>query len=116
VSVNLYDEAGTSRTQLVVTQAVAGLALFDEAGTHRAILTDQAGAGLAIYDRAGTPRAVLDVDEGNAALHVADRAGTERAVLGSSKTVRPDGKVMTRPESSLLLVGPEGNVIWEAPQ
>ena len=127
VSVDLYDEAGTIRTQLVATEALAGLLLHDEAGTRRAgLTTSQQDLGpfgssdstvLDLLDNSGTERVLLHVGENSGAgLLLQDEAGLYRASLGSSERVRADGRRTTYPESSLLLFGPDGNVIWQAPQ
>jgi len=36
-------------------------------------------------------------------------------MLGTGRTVLPDGREITYPESSLRLFGPDGKTIWHAP-
>ena len=133
-ALELYDEAGTRRTELSDK-----LALYDEAGTLRVVLTGGREVSWAVYDKTGsvraalgpvlaqgvalvfsdeaaTPRVWMGVTETGASLELFDKAGTARANFGAGVYGRQDGRRTTHPESSLLLSGPDGDVIWQAPR
>ena len=113
----LVDATGQRRAALAVFEAGPGLALYDATGQTRAALAVvEAGPTLALYDATGQSRAGLRVVEDGARLQLADAAGTPRVTLGADRTSTPDGKTTIYPESSLLLAGPDGNVIWRAPR
>jgi len=67
-------------------------------------------------ERAGRIRicAALTVDKDGPSLNLRDENGMERFTAGKIKTVTPDGKVIEYPESSLVLFGPDGKIIWSA--
>ena len=48
-------------------------------------------------------------------LEVLDENGKLRAKMGATLFVSPDGRRTIYPESSLLLFGADGKVIWSAP-
>ena len=69
-----------------------------------------------LSDQSGTYRAKLGLNEtGQPALYLLDQNGGIRAALGAGATTTPDGKTTSYPESSLLLFGPDGTVIWRVP-
>ncbi len=90
------------------------LTLFDRAGVMRASL---GASTLAFTDAAGKLRADLGLSSsGMPMLILSDAAETPRVVLGSVmlgglKT----GKKVARSESSVVLVGKDGKVTWQAP-
>jgi len=45
---------------------------------------------------------------------LSDENGKDRFLAGKARTVTPDGKIIEYPESSLILFGPDGKVIWSA--
>jgi len=60
--------------------------------------------------------AKLAVYGGKTSLTISDEKGSSRAVLGVTRTEMPDGSSTTYPESSLVLFGTDGKVIWQAPR
>jgi hypothetical protein len=93
------------------------LSLVDENGESRAFLSVlKDGPALSLVDENGESRAFLSVLKDGPALGLADKNGKTRATLGISKTTTPDGKVISYPESSLLLWDPNEKVIWMAPR
>jgi len=70
--------------------------------------------GFSLEDEKGEPRAVLAVVNGDPRLMLLDENGQNRFAAGKTWTVSPDGKIIEYPESSLILYGPDGKVIWSA--
>jgi hypothetical protein len=113
----MIDANGTIRASLSVTADGPALCLDDAAGKIRTMLNvNAAGPTLFLYDAASKTRAALTVNaDGGPTLFLYDVAGKGRATLGTEKFIMPDGKTITYPESSLLLFGPDGRVLWQAP-
>jgi hypothetical protein len=118
----LYNEMGKNRAGLVVTKEGPMLMLNDGNGQLRArlaVLED--GAGLRLFDESRKPRVELHVSkegpEGPEAprLILTDENGKIRALLGKGQATTRDGKVVSYPESSLILSGADGKVVWSAP-
>lgn len=118
----LYNEIGKNSAGLVVTKKGPMLMLNDGNGQLRArlaVLED--GAGLRLYDESRKPRVELHVSkegpEGPEAprLMLSDENGKDRALLGKGQATTRDGKVVSYPESSLILSGADGKVVWSAP-
>ena len=115
-AVALHDEEGERRAALGVTKGGPQLTLWDEKGKYGAwVRVDNDGSWLGLYDENGEPRAALGVTKDGPGLELADEKGKRGALLGVAHTQAPDGKTLTYPESSLLLFGPDGKVIWQAP-
>ncbi len=71
---------------------------------------------LALTDNTGRTRAELAIEvDGSSTFGLFDRTGTARAVLGSTSLESETGVIEKRPESSLVLFGNDGKVIWKAP-
>jgi hypothetical protein len=71
---------------------------------------------LALTDNTGRTRAELAIEvDGSSTFGLFDRTGTARAVLGSTSLESETGVIEKRPESSLVLFGDDGKVIWKAP-
>ena len=136
-TLSLWDENGETRAILVVGKGGPGLVLSDEKGRRRAAmsvvadipglaLSDENGKGLALLaviagkpclslgDEKGQDRASLNVRKEGPTLILRDEKGNLRFVAGTAKTVSPDGKTIEYPESSLILYGSDGKVIWSA--
>ncbi len=77
---------------------------------------DKSDSAFLMADQNSHNRIALDVTKDGPALTFSDENGHGRATLGSTQTVSPDGRTTTYPESSLLLFGPNGNVLWSAPR
>ena len=112
----LSDENGKHRVILHVNKdGLVGLGLYDENGKARVKLTvTKYGPSLMLSDENDKIRATLDVIENGPTLLLSDEKGHDRFVAGKAKTVSPDGKTIEYPESSLILFGPDGKVIWSA--
>jgi hypothetical protein len=92
------------------------LTLTDEYGKTRAwLLENQNSTTLLLADPNGKERAELRVDNDGPALILKDAEGNVRAIFGVSQTRTPDGRTTKYPESSMILFGPDGKVIWLAP-
>jgi hypothetical protein len=112
----LEDPSRKMRATLAMVKDGPGLALFDESGKPRATLAAfEDRTELFLYDEKGNPRAGLVVTKDGSGLSLTDEKGNARAALGTTQTTTPDGKTVTYPESSLLLFGPDGKGIWQAP-
>ena len=112
----LYDENAKGGAVLAVGKDGPGLTLFDENGKADATLAVLKGEpGLSLLDEKGKDRAVLAVGKDGPGLALFDENGKGRAMLGAGKTVSPDGRKITYPESSLRLFGPDETVVWQAP-
>jgi hypothetical protein len=112
----LSDENGKHRVILHVNKdGLAGLGLYDGNGKARVKLTvTKYGPSLMLSDENDKIRATLDVIENGPTLLLSDEKGHDRFVAGKAGTVSPDGKTIEYPESSLILYGPDGKVIWSA--
>jgi hypothetical protein len=111
----LADENGKSRVRLTVDEFNATLVLSDENGKPRAQLdADNDGATLGLSDENGKSHASLSMFNDGPVLTLYDEKGNARLVAGMTHTLMPDGKTITYPESSLVLFGPDGKVIWSA--
>ena len=137
----LEDDQGRVRARLTVSGPTAELILFDENGLLGAALeADQGNSALflthphkagairmqVVGDRASmtlsgggaeqpSARADLTVASKSAALSLHDDSGRVRAILGRVETTTAEGQPVSYPESSLLLLGPDGKVTWKAP-
>lgn len=135
---DLCDENGRSRAVLSTSKYEPGLTLYDKTGKRSAELkAPGGGAGLILSGEYGQGdirmfvlmngpeinlidvndklRATLTVWENSPGLYLYDKNGKTRAGLGAIQTDSKDGRTITYPESSLLLFGPDGKVIWQAP-
>jgi len=112
----MRDEKGITRARLHTGKTNTSLDLCDERGNPRAFLqVGKDGPALGLMDENEKMRAVLTGYEPVVGLAILDAKGKPRAVLGKSETVTPDEKKVIYPESSLLLFGPDGKVLWQAP-
>ncbi|MFA6472334.1 MAG: hypothetical protein WCU00_09870 [Candidatus Latescibacterota bacterium] len=112
----LYDKKGMNRAVLTMVDDEPGLCLFDKNGWRRAaldIFLDE--PGLHLSDENGKSRASLNILKIGPRLSLIDENDKYRAILGVSVTESKDGKKTTYPESSLLLFGTDGPMIWHAP-
>lgn len=115
---HLYDDAGKRRAILGVAKSGPGLALLDDAGINRAwlnLLGD--GPALGLFDAETPPRSVsmLSVTKTGPHLWIKDRLGYS-ATLGTTTLEAPKtGTETKRSAASLVLVGQDDKVLWEAP-
>lgn len=102
--------------EMQVEDSGAALRLFGENFKPRAALSSsKEGAVIALMDDGGTARTWLTSLGGGPQLNIGDINGTVRATLGAGKIIMPDGKSIVYPESSLLLFGADGKVLWQTP-
>lgn len=134
----LGDPDGAVRTQLATTDNGPQLIFSDATGQMLAALGqigqqstlrmyDFAGElrlglsvaeeilGMSAHDASGQTRLQLAVTEGGPALDLLDASGQMRTVLGVGSSTTPEGRTTNYPESSIRLVGPDGELIWSAP-
>jgi hypothetical protein len=111
----LNDGSERARATLSIYKEGPGLALYDE-NSAGCVMLDvfNEGAKLRMFDQKGMPRLRLLAGKAGPALQLVDETGNLRFVAGREATQTPDGKIITYPESSLLLFGADGNVIWSA--
>jgi hypothetical protein len=108
----LYDESGKSCAALNFFEDEPRLTLGDENGKIRVWLSLVKGCPvLNLYDQNGKRRTGLSAAPG---LALWDEKGQIRFAAGKAGTKSPDGKTIEYPESSLILFGPDGKVIWSA--
>ena len=113
---NLVDENGKIRAALGMRNEVPGVRLFDENGRTRASLAaDNNGASLALIDENNNPRACLVVFKDGPGLMLFDVDKKLRAILGRTRIAKPNGEAISFPESSVLLFGADGTMLWGAP-
>ena len=108
----LYNESGKSCAALNLFEDEPRLTLGDENGKIRVWLSLVKGCPvLNLYDQNGKRRTGLSAAPG---LALWDEKGQIRFAAGKAGTKSPDGKTIEYPESSLILFGPDGKVIWSA--
>jgi hypothetical protein len=111
----LWDEKGKVRAKLDVSKDGPKLLMWDEKLYVRAKLAaDPDGPGLTLDDENGKTRAGMVVGKDGPAMQLWDEKNQYRFAAGKTKTVSPDGKTIEYAESSLILFGPDGKVIWSA--
>ena len=111
-----WDEKGKARTGLVAQKGGPALELYDAKGTLRAGMALEKGEpAVMLYDAKGTLRAGMAAIKDGPGLALWDEKRKTRVVLGAIQTETADGRVISYPESSLLLFGPDGKIIWTAP-
>jgi hypothetical protein len=114
-TLDFNDENGKLRVYLRVSEDGPVLLFGDESSKPCAYLrVTKEGPRLALFDANGKPRAFFRVSKDGPVLELGDDKGL-RASLGAAQIPAPSGVVTTYPESSLILVGPDGKVLWQAP-
>jgi hypothetical protein len=111
----MFDDNGNNRVTLLVMGDGPKLVFKDEKGNQRAGLSvTKDGPALVIVDENGKFRAWLNATKDGPGLGLSDANGNLRATVGVTQATSPDGRTTTYPESSLLLYGTDGKVIWQA--
>ena len=111
----LYAENGIPCAGLSVDEDGPSLSLYDENSKLRVGLgTTTNSSGLSLYDENSKPRVGLDTTKNGPTLRLFDENGNSRFMAGKITMISPNGKSIEYPESSLLLFGPDGKVIWSA--
>ena len=114
-ALSLWDEKGTPRAWLTVGHYGPRLSLWDEKGKTRAKLdVGIDGPTLLMWDEKLNVRAKLVADPDGPSLELHDEKGRTRFAAGKTWIESQDGKTIEYPESSLILYGPDGEVIWSA--
>ena len=112
---NLWDEKEETLVSLSVNKNGPGLGLTYKSGKPGVWLyATNVGPGLDLNDYNGESRASFGVSKLGPALTLKDEKGMPRFIAGRSELTAPGGKTFGYPESSLILFGPEGKVIWSA--
>lgn len=118
-TMSLHDEKGTRRAQLGLSKdGTPNLGLCNQKGDTRWMLAMKADGttGLDAYDEKGTIRVELALSkDGTPKLSFWDEKGMARAILGAADMESPDGTKTTYPESTLILLGPDGKQLWKTP-
>ncbi len=111
----LEDQNGETRAILGVGKYGPSLTLYDENGKARAELgMFKNGPSLNLYDEKCNPRGMLAMIKDRPGLLLFDENRNLRFAAGKAEIETPDGKTIAYPESSLILFGPDGKVIWSA--
>lgn len=112
---SLWDEKEESVVSLSVNKNGPGLSLTYKSGNAGVWLyATDIGPGLDLNDYNGESRASLGVDRLGPTLTLKDEKGMPRLKAGRAELTAPDGKTFGYPESSLILFGADGKVIWRA--
>ncbi len=112
----MKDETGKPLAWLSVTEDDSRLVVEQKTSKRRAsLVASEYNTSLDMYDKTGKGRAWLTVSEDGPVLSIGDKTGKGRASLGVSTVTTSDGKSITYPESTILLFGPNGRVLWQAP-
>jgi len=115
-SLMLLNENGKPGASLNLYKDNRFLTLYDENGKPRVSLSAyKIGSDLMLYDENSMLRARLNALKDGPQLMLLDNNFQMRFSAGKAQTLSPDGKaIVERPESSLVLCGPDGKVIWSA--
>jgi hypothetical protein len=131
----LSDEYHKPLARLCVDKDGPGLSLFDtNTRFHASLSVNKDNADLSLSEAKGggksfrmnssslglfegvllTCRAWLGMGKDGQSMQLFDEKGKLRFAAGRTETETSDGKTIAYPESSLLLFGPDGKVIWSA--
>ena len=111
----LSNENGKPSATLIASKYGPNLTLWDKKGEARVRLdVSEDGTNLTLCDENGRPRVRLDVGNDGPSLSLNDENGNSRFAAGKTWIESQDGKTIEYPESSLILYGPDGKVIWSA--
>jgi hypothetical protein len=111
----LEDENAKTRAVLSMLKGGPSLVLWGENGHSCVMLdADDNGPRLRLYDENSKVRAGLALVKDGPTLLLLDENGKLRFAAGKTTTATPDGQTIAYPESSLILFGPDGKVIWKA--
>jgi hypothetical protein len=112
---SLWDEKEETLVSMSVNKNGPGLSLTYKSGQAGVWLyATDIGPGLDLNDYNGESRASFGVNKLGPTLTLKDEKGMPRLRAGRAELTEPDGKRLGYPESSLLLFGPDGKVIWSA--
>lgn len=112
---SLFNEDSIFRIGLGATKDRSEMLQLDKNGKLRVQLWAPInGPILSLWDENGIPRAGLGMTKDGPGLTLFDKNGGVRFVAGNIKLESLEGKTTEYPESSLILFGPDGKVIWSA--
>jgi hypothetical protein len=112
---SLWDEKEETLVSLSVNKNGPGLGLTYKSGKAGVWLyATDVGPGLDLNDYNGESRASFGVNKLGPTLTLKDEKGMPRLSAGRAELTAPDGKTFGYPESSLILFGADGKVIWSA--
>jgi hypothetical protein len=112
---SLWDEKEDTLVSMSVNKNGPGLSLTYKSGKAGVWLyATDIGPGLNLNDYNGESRASLGVNKLGPTLTLKDEKGMPRLRAGRAELTAPDGKTFGYPESSLILFGTDGKVIWSA--
>ncbi len=110
------DAEGNMRYELTVWKDKAGLGLMDETYKQAAgLMVTSEWSSVELSDKSGEPRAGLLWSDDGPSLELFDKTGRRRVLLGAGNSAAPDEAETIQAESTLLLSGPDGEVLWRAP-
>ena len=113
----LSDVNSNGHVELTADKLGPRLTLYDKNSKIRGLLyIEEDGPSLTLFDENGKPRIFLAVEKDGPKLDLADKNEKTRAMLGVNTIKTSDGKTITYPESSLVLLDPNEKVIWLAPR
>jgi hypothetical protein len=112
---NMIDASDQFESLIDVSKTGASLSLDDtKSGKSFKAMEVESGPFLALSDNIWLARAMLGLSKDGPILQLLDEKGKLRFAAGRAATETPDGKTIAYPESSLILFGPDGKVIWSA--
>ena len=79
------------------------------------IIAKEDTSAITLADTGGRERVHLAVTGNDTNLRLLDESGKVRTTLGAELITTRTGVEERRPESSLVLFGPDGKVAWSAP-
>lgn len=89
--------------------------MFDGRGSICAgLIMGKEGPELSLMGKSSEPRIELGLTKEGPCLSLRDEEGRLRFAAGAIVTATQSGKIIKYPESSLILFGPDGKVIWSA--
>ncbi len=117
VLLGLNDENGRVRIGLNLLTPLVSMArrMNRSASTSAMLEVENDVPRLTLYGSNGTARTTVGSDDDQATIRLYDKEGQTRATLGVEGAVSSNGTRVRYPESSLLLFGPDGRVLWSAP-
>ncbi len=112
-ALTMLDENRNYRVMLTVVKEGPALAMLDESGKNCVMMYGStSGSTLKMSHKNGKARVTLGTLDTGPCLTMADKNGKDRVILGSGKKESPDGTQTILPESTLMMFGPDGEVIW----
>ncbi len=114
---SMLDKNEELRSYLRVSEDGPVLMMGDKNGKIRTSLSvrEDGTPGLQMQDENGKLRATMDVEKDGPAVQVLDKNGNSRALVGAIRTQSPIGKTIFHPESTFILFGPDGKILWKSP-